>query len=234
MALDYILAHREDRFLPTEHERVAHFVNLGLDRARLPHVTYRSHRDAPPTDRYFVEKYPMSVHDTADTSLVSIAYIDPGDYSVDGFETFLRRYTALIAGLPHVRLVYVADAIRNVDTARARWESWRRTSIDTRFISSDATNVRAMVQWFEAHQLVETNRLAELSVARIRAYRDGRERFQTNEGQQLYQIWQDTGEVGVRQWLAHARLSQPPPIVEFATYRLSHDYSALRAPTYNR
>src|SRR3954465_645202 len=58
MTLDYVLAHREARFLATEDARVAYFTERGIDRARLPQLVYRARRGGPSTARYFVEKFP--------------------------------------------------------------------------------------------------------------------------------------------------------------------------------
>jgi hypothetical protein len=65
MTLDYVLAHREARFLATEDARVAYFTERGIDRPRLPQLVYRARRGGPSTARYFVEKFPLPCTRTA-------------------------------------------------------------------------------------------------------------------------------------------------------------------------
>ena len=61
---------------------------------------------------------------------VGLTYIDAGEYAVDGFDTFLKRYTALIVSVSNVRLTYVADTDRNFAQAPRCFEAWRKTVDD--------------------------------------------------------------------------------------------------------
>jgi len=144
MTLDYVLAHREDWFLATEDARVEYFDNLGIEHDRLPQLVYHAHRGGPSTARYFVEKFPLAVY--TDGS-IGLTYIDAGEYAVDGFDTFLTRYTPLISALPHVRLTYVADLDRNFVAAAARFESWRNVAGDLG-VPRDAAMIDRMLRHF--------------------------------------------------------------------------------------
>jgi hypothetical protein len=124
MALDYVLAHVGERFLATEVERLEYFRGLGLERARLPRMLYRTRAGGPPTIRYFVERYPTWVRETVSEAIVSFTYVDPGGASMEGLETFLRSYNWLAEALPHVRIVYVADRARSFDAARSTFDAW--------------------------------------------------------------------------------------------------------------
>src|SRR5207248_10750631 len=143
--LDYVLAHREARFLATEEARVAYFAERGIDHARLPQLVYRARRGGPSTARYFVEKFPLVVY--ADGA-IGLTYIDAGEYAVDGFETFLRRYTPLIVLLPELRLTYVADATRNFAEATSRFETWRRAADDLLGVPRDRYLIDRMLRHF--------------------------------------------------------------------------------------
>jgi len=116
MALDYVLEHGRGRFLATEQQRVEYFVSRRIERDRLPHLTFRPAKHGPCTDRYFVEKFPLSV--AADGAMATLTYVDPGESAVDGFDTFLCRYLALTRAPPLVRFVYVGNTDRNFDAAR--------------------------------------------------------------------------------------------------------------------
>jgi len=48
----------------------------------------------------------------------------------------------------------------------------------------------------------------------------------------LYRVWQDVGDDAVRDQVAHATGTTAHRRVDFATYQLPYDYSALGAPMY--
>jgi hypothetical protein len=105
ITLDYVLAHPTARFLATEAEKVA------LLRERLIPSVVWPHRNYPPrhstgrvTTRYFVDKMPWYQH--GDDARVWIAYVDT-ERTLQGFQTFLDQYRALLASLPS-GVTYVA------------------------------------------------------------------------------------------------------------------------------
>jgi hypothetical protein len=229
MALDYVLSHRGERFLATEDARVEYFTQHGIDHARLPQFVYHARRGGPSTARYFVEKYPLAVH--TDRS-ISLTYIDAGEYAVDGFDTFLRRYTPLIMSLPEVRLTYVADVARNFPDATKRFESWRNALDDLLGVSRDPALIERTLRHFSDLQLIEANQLEKIPIARLQEFRSERMRFENRECMALYRLWQDVGDDAVRDQIAHATGTRAHRRVDFATYLLPYDYSALGAPTY--
>jgi hypothetical protein len=105
MTLDFALAHPNARFLATEEEKVA------LLRERLIPADVWPHRSYPPrrasgrvTTRYFVDKMPW--YQQGDDTRVWIAYVDT-ERTLQGFQTFLDQYRALLASLPS-GVTYVA------------------------------------------------------------------------------------------------------------------------------
>jgi hypothetical protein len=105
MTLDFALAHPTARFLATEAEKVA-----VLRERLIPSVVW-PHRSYPPrrttgcvTTRYFVDKMPWYQH--GDETRVWIAYVDT-ERTLQGFQTFLDQYRALLASLPS-GVTYVA------------------------------------------------------------------------------------------------------------------------------
>jgi hypothetical protein len=227
MALDYVLAHRVDRFLATEQERTEYFLGIGIARAALPCVTYRRRKDGPTTSRYFVDKRPMSVHDHVTPSAVSLTYIDPGAWSVEGLETYLKQYAQLIQSLQNVRLVYVADTDRNFAAAAALFERWRQPILDAFRVPKDAAEMARMLAHFETRYWAETKQLAKVTIARLEQYHPDRAIFHGSAVERLFAMWKDGGEAAVREWLADAPARALDPVVTFATYRLPHDYSFL-------
>jgi len=229
MALDYVLAHRGERFLATEDARVEYFAQHGIEHARLPQLVYHARRGGPSTARYFVEKFPLAVH--TDGS-IGLTYIDAGEYAVDGFDTFLKRYTPLILSLPEVRLTYVADASRNFADATRRFEAWRNTSVDLLGLPRDEALIERMLRHFADLQLIERDRLGKIPVARLQEFRMERTWFENDECLALYQLWQKAGDDAVREHIAYATGTSAHRRLDFATYQLPHDYSALGAPMY--
>jgi hypothetical protein len=227
MALDYVLDHGHGRLLATEHERVEYFLGRGVERDRLPHLTYRPAKQGPCTDRYFVEKFPLSIHDTPQGAIVSLTYVDAGESAVDGFDTFLRRYAALIEALLDVTLVYVADTDRNFAAARRCFEAWRQTLPSPAGISTDAKSVAAMLRHFCMRQRVDANQLATSSVPQLREFREERPRFATPETERLYGVWKEGGEAAVRAVFDEHANTMPLRVAALTTVRLEHDYSFL-------
>lgn len=229
MALDYVLARREDRFLATEDARVEYFIEHGVDRTRLPQLVYRARRGGRTTARYFVEKFPLAVYPDGS---IGLTYIDAGEYAVDGLDTFLKRYTPLIVSVPDVRLTYVADTDRNFAQATRRFEAWRKAADDLLGVPRDPDVIARRLRHFADLQMIEMNQLAKFPAERFPEFRSDRKRFQNRECMALYRVWQDGGDDAVRTEIEHATQTSALRRVEFATYRLPHDYSALGAPMY--
>ncbi len=229
MALDYVLAHRDDRFLATEDARIEYFTQHGIDRTRLPQLVYRARRGGQTTARYFVEKFPLAVFANGS---IGLTYIDAGEYAVDGLDTFLKRYTPLILSVPDVRLTYVADTDRNFARATRCFDGWRKAADDLLGIPRDPAVIARMLRHFADLHLIETNQLAKFPAERFPEFRSDRKRFQNRECMALYEVWQAGGDDAVRTQIAHATQTSALRRVDFATYRLPHDYSALGAPMY--
>ncbi len=72
LSLDYVLEHPQLPWLPTEHEKVAFFDSLGLDRRRIPRRVYQG--AVGKQLRYFALKLPIA----ADAKSSTFVYVDPG------------------------------------------------------------------------------------------------------------------------------------------------------------
>jgi len=230
MALDYVLARRADRFLPTEQERVEYFDRLGIERRLLPQAIYRPRERGTSTARYFVEKFPLSVQDSDASRVVTVTYVDAGDYTMDSFETFLERYSGLLRALPRVRLVHVSDSKHHVDAARARFMSWRQAGA-TLIVPRDDSAVDQFLSLFPLRRQIETGDLTPVSIAQLQQFRRERARLETIEGQRLYRLWMESGEVAVRDALRQMQGDGLDGEIEFATCCLPYDYGFLRGAT---
>jgi hypothetical protein len=107
MALDYVLAHRGERFLATSAQKLAFFSGeLSLSPSCFPSKAYRATGSDRLTRRYFVDRFPIHVagDDAGRFPVVSFCYIDDG-LSLSGFKTYLDRYRTLLAVLGRFRIV---------------------------------------------------------------------------------------------------------------------------------
>ena len=172
MALDFVLANRDRRFLGTESEKIQHFcADLGIDESLLPGKTYKSRRSPGQTRRYFVEKYPIFVApaEGGDSSpITSFCYVDEGVLSTSGFTSFLNRYRRLFVALRRFRLVYVAAEYRPFRSAERAFDRFAEslTRPESRLPRG------AMGDYFVLRRLFETRQYDQLDKAKLDRLRD--------------------------------------------------------------
>jgi hypothetical protein len=105
MTVDFVLAHPTARFWATEEEKVALLRERRIPSDVWPHRRYQPrHAGGRMTTRYFVDKMPWYQH--GDDTRLWIAYVE-AERTLQGFQTFLDQYRALLASLPS-GVTYVA------------------------------------------------------------------------------------------------------------------------------
>ena len=108
MTVDFVLAHPTARFLATEEEKVALLRERLIPSVVWPHRSYAPRRPSgPTTTRYFVDKMPW--YQEGEDDRIWIAYVD-AERTLQGFETFLDQYRALLASMPS-GVTYVAPTV---------------------------------------------------------------------------------------------------------------------------
>ncbi len=224
MCLDFALAHRGQRFLATEFEKVAYFTRERNTPVHdLPVRRYDSRTPGKATDRYFVDKLPIFV-DGADASLsspvVRFAYIDEGAESIAGFETFLGQYRALFTGLGRFEVVYVAGEPVWFQKAERLFKRFFPSAQNGSLVSLDP-EVQRLLDFFEARRKFEARDFAGFDTGRIIQFREEKRRFADAAYDELYRRWLTEGEAALR---------PPPPSCEsfqctFRTLRLPYDYN---------
>jgi len=121
VALDFIIAYREHRYLATESEKVNFFEkDRGTSRSVLPLKLYRARRCAEVTPRYFVDRFPLFLNGTS--SALTFTYIDSGTVTLDGFRTHLRAYLGLFQMLSGFDFIYVAPSSRLFQAAESEFQ----------------------------------------------------------------------------------------------------------------
>ena len=188
MTLDFVLTHPEYVFLPYGEARAGYFVQVhAIELAAVPTKRYLSPTGAPPTLRYFVDKFPA--FRMAGEAAVSFCFIDEGAQTDSGFETYLRQYEALFHALSAYRIVYVVEdgsacGLGPLSTFR-RWRARRAAGIN-KVDGEDVASLRAHFQrrlWFESGQ----HRL--LSRADLTALRAELRQFQGERYDRLFSAW---------------------------------------------
>ncbi len=120
MHLDYLLGHFGDTFLETAERKVQFFRDkLGVPLESLPRILYRGSSVTDVQIRYFVDRFPISVHAGADgnESLVRLVYVDPGLRSVSSFARWMDERAALLSALKRAEIIYTADTAHNFTAA---------------------------------------------------------------------------------------------------------------------
>lgn len=96
MLLDAVLAERDQTWLATEREKVAHFTfTHRIPRQDLPVLTFRAHDGETP--RYFPDKLPIGVDGAKDA--YTFLYLVTRDLPID-FRGFIERHAELLRALP--------------------------------------------------------------------------------------------------------------------------------------
>lgn len=120
MQLDYLLDHFGETFLETAERKVQFFGDrLGIPLESLPRILYRGSSATDVQVRYFVDRFPISVHAGADgnESLVRLVYVDPGLRSVSSFARWMEERAVLLSALKRAEIIYTADTAHNFTAA---------------------------------------------------------------------------------------------------------------------
>ena len=229
MGLDFVLDDPDREYLATEREKITFFVNdLGVDRLRLPAKRYAGRGQV--TERYFVEKYPIYYAASLEPMgppVVSFCYVDPGQASTDGLETFLARYAPLLTCLRRVQLIYVAASSVLFAKAQSAFE---------RFSGAGSTpqNSRRgaeLSEYFEARRLYESRQFESFNRAKLLRLRDLRHAFSGPEIEAQYARWTAGKETALVTDLIETKAPAAARPGAFSTYLLDYSYDLFGSLT---
>jgi hypothetical protein len=184
MTVDFVLAHPTARFLATEEEKEALLRERLIPAAVWSHRTYAPRRPGGrTTTRYFVDKMPW--YQAGEDDRLWIAYVD-AERTLQGFETFLDQYRALLASVPS-GVTYVAPTVWHgvIQSAFTKALESRDAGIMSRF--RDYCQFRRTVE--EAHSN------APLTVDQRRQYRERCAEFLTPAFDALYKRFLETSSI---------------------------------------
>jgi len=193
MTVDFALAHRSVRFLTTEAEKVALLKERLIPADLWPHRTYAPRRpDGPSTIRYFVDKMPW--YQDGNDDRLWIAYVD-AERTLEGFETFLDQYRALLASVPS-GVTYVAPTVWHgvIQHAFTQALQPRTRGIMSRF--SEYCQFRGALETARSH--------TPLTVDQRRLYRERCGEFLTPAFDVLYKRFLETSSISSTEVIAAA------------------------------
>jgi hypothetical protein len=214
MTLDFVLAHPTARFWATEGDKVE------LLRKRLIPVDVWPHRVYAPkrpgghrTVRYFVDKMPW--YQVGAEPRLWIAYVD-AERTLQGFETFLDQYRALLASLPS-GVTYVASSV---------WHGAIQLAFTKTFASPDRGRMDRFTAYCNARRTIEeTQRHVPLTPEQHQRFRDQCAEFLTPAFDALYQRYLRTGRLSSAEVDAAA-----VPSCTLSVHALRRRYDSERAP----
>lgn len=123
VALDFVLAHPQYRYLETEAEKVRFFEKeYNVGRESLPVKLYRARRSAEVTPRYFVDRFPMFLDQTSAVPVLTFTYVDSGAVTLDGYGTHVYAYLRLFQALPKFDFIYIAPTARLFQAAESEFQ----------------------------------------------------------------------------------------------------------------
>jgi hypothetical protein len=199
MGFDYVLAHRECHFLPTEEEKIAYFCGeRGIQKSVLPTKTYAG-KDGTRTERYFVDKYPIRVDDAS--GKMTFCYIDDGV-----FTTWLRQYSRLISELGAAEVVYIAQRGSGFTAAERRFAA--------RFPSANGALPAELLAYFELRKDFEERGPAGRAQEILDRFRKLSRRYAEGRFEAQYRVWKGAAEGPVR-----------AEKVAFSSWELPHSYA---------
>ena len=121
MALDYVVAHPENRYFATEREKIAHLCDeRRIEHEAPPAKLFRGRDGSALTRRCLLDRLPIFTRPGAYE--LAFCYVDSGFETYAAFATYLNHYLPLFAELPSFELVYVTTASSRLGQAQTVFE----------------------------------------------------------------------------------------------------------------
>lgn len=224
MGLDFILEHPSERFLGTENERLIFFSErLEVPADVFPAKRYCAKKDiGQHTDRYFVDKFPISVrNESLSPPVVRFAFVDEGLNGLSAFETYLRQYRGLFQRLEGFEVVYVAAVEQHFCAARALFGRWFG---DWDFTDAQKAASR-LINYFQQRERYERKEASTFTPSAVKQFRADRQQFSGAEYEQLFADWRVRGNSAVYEKVTHSSAPRCAISARFSTHLLHCDYN---------
>jgi hypothetical protein len=183
VALDFVLAHQEHRYLETEAEKVAFFeTEWSMSRETLPVKQYRAKRSVEVTPRYFVDRFPMFVDRLSSPPVVTFTYVDAEAVTLEAFGTHLRVYLGLFQSLPRFEFIYIAPTARLFHAAESEF-------YHLVYGVRDRSQSVSVLDYFRVRKAWEAKeRVASADVVSLK---EAQARYAGKQFEELYEKWRN-------------------------------------------
>ena len=207
MGLDYVLAHPNHRFLPTEQDKLAYFCGeRNIPESVLPTKTYAG--KGGNTKRFFVDKYPIRI-DPA-TGKVTFCFVDDVAFSGLGFETWLAQYDAISRAIRDAEVVFVSTNPTSFEPARKQFQR--------QYSTHEGVSAAQLLAYFEMRKNLEATGFRGVSITVLDNFKKLRKTFSDAKFEEKYKAWAN----------GSLKISADTSVV-FSTYHLECSYSFLRS-----
>jgi len=191
---DFVLAHLDFDFLETEPEKRRYFEETcHVPLHVLPSRTYHGQRDAQPTVRYFVDRFPVFVSRCASSPVAAFSYIQPAEANLTEFARHLNEYLPLFRALPAFRLLYLARDDSHFEKARQLFDSLVT-------IPLGSSPVADLLRYFTIRKAWDLRQYSTVSEDDLIFRNQAKARFAAARFEHLYRNWKAgrTTDVQVR------------------------------------
>ena len=190
LLLDFILENPQHEYFESETDKLAYFCSeRSIPKDALPVKRYEAASGAPPTVRYFVDKFPLFLDRSTGPlpPVISLSYVDPGQASLAGFAHHLQNYARLFSCLGDFAFLYIADSTANFRKAGECFSSLvgGRAGKDL---------VQEVTAYFERRKAWELKQYGQLSALDVESLQNAKERFASEQLERLYTSW-SSGQV---------------------------------------
>ena len=219
LILDFILAHPEQQYLETEHEKVDCFHSqLKLPLSLLPVRVYKGAKNKTETHRYFVDRCPIFLERRDASEKPVFVYCDDGGHSLLAFISYLESYKPLLRSLPAFRLIYASPNAKKF--ARAQDLFTRRIPCSTQI------DMARLQRYFAIRSLWESGQTASLTRADRDFLREGDEQYRDAFLEEIYRQWSGS-KLSANRLPSFLNRDFKASNKAFETYLLPHCYDIL-------
>jgi hypothetical protein len=209
--LDFVLRNQGHNYLETEDDRVSYFCQrLGIPKAALPVKAYSGLSRAASSLRYFVDKFPLFVDGTGDTSdpPVTLSYVDAGERSIARFVRHLNAYKQLLANLANFDFLYLSNSTMNFPAAERAFGAFA-----SRALRDDPS--AELLRYFTLRDRWDKKQYGGFSNDEIEWLNEANSRFRSQETERLYAAW-CSGELADDALATHLAGTRPPRRFRFS------------------
>lgn len=187
LALGFILANQQNEHFETEKDKLRYFtVTLGIDKQFLPAKLYLGMRSPSITTRYFVDKFPMFLAPTTDSTIITFTYISAGGEKLTAFLTHLHHYLPLFRSLQQFNFLFLSPCEPLFPKALALFSSLVKGPLE-------ASIAQEITRYFRVRRLWETRQFARLKTEDVMFLKEAMGRFASERIEELYKTWTKGG-----------------------------------------